>query len=179
MPIAAPPEQEIAPVWAIVELMGHVRLAGRLSEEEKFGAKMGRLDIPAGQACSAVSAGWCPIHGDCVCKDPDDKNDEACPLHSPSSTHGDVQDERFVTQFFGGGSVYRITIVSEHVARHAAKSARHEPVQPWDFPKQLTAKTVEPELDFSTPPDRMCRGCGNVIEHCDCDHEDDHDDDDE
>jgi hypothetical protein len=32
--------------WAVVELMGHVRLAGRLSEEERFGAKMGRLDVP-------------------------------------------------------------------------------------------------------------------------------------
>lgn len=33
--------------WAIVELMGHVRLAGRVTEEEHFGAKLGRIDIPA------------------------------------------------------------------------------------------------------------------------------------
>jgi hypothetical protein len=32
--------------WAIVELMGHVRMAGRLTEEERFGGKMGRLDVP-------------------------------------------------------------------------------------------------------------------------------------
>lgn len=32
--------------WAIVELMGHVRIAGRLTEVELFGAKMGRLDVP-------------------------------------------------------------------------------------------------------------------------------------
>lgn len=32
--------------FAIVELMGHVRLAGRLTEEERFGCKMGRIDIP-------------------------------------------------------------------------------------------------------------------------------------
>lgn len=38
---AAPGDQ-----WAIVELMGHVRLAGKLTEEERFGAKMGRLEIP-------------------------------------------------------------------------------------------------------------------------------------
>ncbi len=37
---------ETPPTWAIVELMGHVKLAGRLSEEEKFGAKMGRVDVP-------------------------------------------------------------------------------------------------------------------------------------
>lgn len=33
--------------WAIVELMGHVRVAGRVTEEEHFGAKLGRIDIPA------------------------------------------------------------------------------------------------------------------------------------
>jgi hypothetical protein len=81
--------------WAIVELMGHVKLAGRLTEEERFGAKMGRLDIP----------------------------------------HGDG----FVTQFFGGASVYRITPVSEEVARQVAKKSDPAPVYSWDFPdKQLT-----------------------------------------
>jgi hypothetical protein len=35
-----------APKWAIVELLGHLRLAGLLSEEEHFGSRMGRLDIP-------------------------------------------------------------------------------------------------------------------------------------
>lgn len=32
--------------WAILELMGHVRLAGLVSEEMKFGVVMGRIDIP-------------------------------------------------------------------------------------------------------------------------------------
>lgn len=32
--------------WAVVELMGHVRLGGRVTEEEKFGGKLGRIDIP-------------------------------------------------------------------------------------------------------------------------------------
>lgn len=36
--------------WAIVELMGHVRTAGRISEEQRFGGTMGRLDIPTGDA---------------------------------------------------------------------------------------------------------------------------------
>lgn len=80
--------------WAVVELMGHVKLAGRLSEVERFGSKMGRLDIPAGDG--------------------------------------------FVTQFFGGGSVYRITVVAEDVARHiAARGSSPAPVQPWEFPKRL------------------------------------------
>lgn len=32
--------------WGIVELMGHVRLSGRLSEENHFGSVLGRIDIP-------------------------------------------------------------------------------------------------------------------------------------
>lgn len=34
--------------WCIVELMGHVRIAGLVTEEERFGAKLGRIDIPNG-----------------------------------------------------------------------------------------------------------------------------------
>jgi hypothetical protein len=90
-------------MWAIVELMGHVRLAGRLTEEEKFGSKMGRLDIP--------------------------------------------QDDDFVTQFFGGGSVYRITVVTEAVARQAAKQTTVAPIHPWDYPKQLTQKELRDDYE--------------------------------
>lgn len=86
--------------WAIVELMGHVRIAGRLTEEEKFGSKLGRLDIPA-------------------------------------------KDGSFVTQMFGGGSVYRITIVTEAVARDVAAKTQPAPVSPWDYPKQLPAPTQD------------------------------------
>lgn len=32
--------------WCIVELLGHVRIAGQVSEVERFGTKMGRIDIP-------------------------------------------------------------------------------------------------------------------------------------
>lgn len=39
---------EQTPYFAIVELMGHVRMAGRVSEVERYGAKVGRIDIPDG-----------------------------------------------------------------------------------------------------------------------------------
>lgn len=41
-------EEEQGPAfqWAIVELLGHARFAGRLSTVEQFGTKMGRLDVP-------------------------------------------------------------------------------------------------------------------------------------
>lgn len=43
-----PEQAETFDSWAVVELMGHVRMAGRLTEEERFGGKMGRLDVPDG-----------------------------------------------------------------------------------------------------------------------------------
>ena len=94
-------------IWAIVELMGHVRLAGRLTEEEKFGSKIGRLDIPT--------------------------------------------SEGFVTQYFGGGSVYRITIVSEEVARHAAQHVSAAPISPWQFPRSLIASPAARADDDDDP----------------------------
>ncbi len=54
--------------------------------------------------CTGISAGWCPIHGDCKCPiDPetgetmsDDgqelaRNSEKCPLHAPWSNHGEQE----------------------------------------------------------------------------------------
>lgn len=34
--------------WAIIELMGHVKIAGLVTEVEIFGSKLGRVDIPFG-----------------------------------------------------------------------------------------------------------------------------------
>lgn len=92
---------EVHEIWGVLELMGHVRIAGRISEEEKFGSKIGRIDIP-------------------------------------------LEGGEFVTQYFGGGSVYRITIVSEEVARSVAKShANPIPISAWELPKQIKASVIE------------------------------------
>ena len=32
--------------WAVLELLGHVRVAGKVTEEEHFGGVLGRIDIP-------------------------------------------------------------------------------------------------------------------------------------
>ena len=80
--------------WAVVELLGHVRLAGRISEEERFGSKMGRIDVPQ-------------------------------------------NDGSFCTQYFGGGSVYRISPCTEEVARAVAKRSQPEPAYAWDVRRAL------------------------------------------
>lgn len=76
--------------WAILELLGHVRVAGRVTEEERFGTKMGRIDIP---------------------------------------TEGGT----FTTQYFGGGSVYRLTPTTEEIAREVARSSQPRPVAQWEL----------------------------------------------
>lgn len=82
--------------WAIVELMGHVKVAGHVTEAEVFGAKMGKIDIP-------------------------------------NSEGG------FTTQYFSGGSVYRLTPCTEEIARAVARSNQPAPVYAWELPKMLTA----------------------------------------
>lgn len=89
--------------WAIVELLGHVRIAGRVSQVERYGAKMGRIDIP--QA-----------------------------------------DGSFVTQFFGGGSIYRETPTTEDIARRAAMMSSHSPVHLWQLAER-------PALPAAQEPD--------------------------
>jgi hypothetical protein len=76
--------------WAILELMGHIKLAGIVTECEMFGAKLGRIEIPIDQAT-------------------------------------------FVTQFFGGGSVYRLTPTTEQIARAVAISNQPQPVHRWEL----------------------------------------------
>jgi hypothetical protein len=95
-------EQSETPVmWGILELMGHVRTAGRITEEEKFGCKLGRIDIP--------------------------------------------KDDGFVTQYFGGSSIYRLSPCTEEVARAVAKTSVPSPVHSWELPKQIT--TVVSSVD--------------------------------
>lgn len=77
--------------WAILELLGHVRLAGRVTEESHFGAALGRIDIPT-------------IDG-------------------------------YTTQYFGGGSIYRLTPTTEAIARGVALHNQPMPVRTWELPK--------------------------------------------
>ena len=77
--------------WAIVELMGHVRLAGR--------SPRSRSSVPSSAA-------------------------------STSRTRTAPSSRRCLAAAASTGSLWR-----QRLARHAAKTTRPEPVQPWDFPK--------------------------------------------
>jgi len=89
--------------WVILELMGHSRAGGLVTEEEHFGVKMGRIDVPRG-------------------------------------------DGSFFTIYFSGTSIYRMTPVTEEVARAIAARSTIEPVHQWKLPSpQEKANTHELE----------------------------------
>ncbi len=46
--------------WAVLELMGHRRLAGRMTEQEIAGVKFLRLDIPESEGNSATTQFYSP-----------------------------------------------------------------------------------------------------------------------
>lgn len=138
---------ETKDVWAICELMGHIRMAGRITEEEKFGSKIGRIDIPVTTTCLACAgfgtSGFMVAEPCAVCK-------------------GAKVEVNFTTQYFGGAAVYRLTIVSEEVARHVAKSCNPTPISPWEFPKAALTHEVgvnhgddEDDGDDSDPDDDL------------------------
>jgi len=89
--------------------MGHVKLAGFVTDEELFGGKIGRIDIPAGA------------------------DDEMAAI----------------TQYFGGNTVYRLTPVSEHVARAFAACNRPRPVYIYELKlPTLQAPMENDDSDF-------------------------------
>ena len=49
-----------------------------------------RALIDARYACTGVSAGWCPICGDCICdRECGPFDDPDCPLHAGDSPHAE------------------------------------------------------------------------------------------
>lgn len=91
--------------WVILELMGHRRLAGFLTEIEIAGMGFLQLQIPA------------------TATDP-----------SP------------LTQYYGPGSVYGITLVTEAMARAVAARLHPEPVHRWELPPAITPAEYATEV---------------------------------
>lgn len=78
--------------WSLIEIMGHQRLAGMVTETTVAGAAMLRVDVP------------------------------------------EVDGVAGFTTFLGAGSIYRLTPVSEDIARRMATQFRIRPVQAYELP---------------------------------------------
>lgn len=81
--------------WAIVEIMGFRKHAGRIREVEQFGAKMLRVDVPV--------LAYAPV-----------ADSELAPILVASPTI-----ERWETHLYGGSAIFGITPTSEDVVMKA------------------------------------------------------------
>jgi hypothetical protein len=111
--------------YCILELMGHVRMAGRVTEEERFGSKIGRIDVPKTDRCEDCNGSG---NGEPVPGDPND-------CLRCARCKGTGQAEGFTTVYFGGSSVYRLTPTTEEVARAVAKDNQPRPVSLYELPR--------------------------------------------
>lgn len=80
--------------WAIVEVMGHRRFAGMVSEQTIGGSSFVRVDVP------------------------------------------EIEGTPAFTKFFGSGSIYCISPVSEAIARGLAAKWREAPISVYDLPAE-------------------------------------------
>jgi hypothetical protein len=87
---AAPETKPVDEIWALVEVFGHRKHYGRVTEVEKFGTKMLRVDVPG------------------------------------------ATDGEFETFFYGGGSIFGMTPMTEAAARKWAAYDRPQRVRPLD-----------------------------------------------
>lgn len=121
--------------WGIVSLMGHKTYAGKISEEEKFGAKMGRVDVPGFEVC--VDCGGYG-HGADRANGPDPDGAGHC-----EACEGKGRVAIFTTVWFGGQSVYSLSYTDEETAREAAKGTEVQPAGVYNLRNQVIQEIRE------------------------------------
>lgn len=113
--------------WAVVEMLGHKQLAGRVSEQVVAGAALVRVDVPETQQRKYVEG-----YGGYV-----------------------VEAKPGYTKIIGVGSIYCITPCDEETARRAAQVLeQYNSPLPVTLPKQLAAPVAStPAVDGVAPAD--------------------------
>ena len=92
-------------LWAIVELFGHQRIAGRISEQQFGGDAFVRVDVPE---VSLAETAW---------DDPErTKRERVIQAH---------------TRTFGAKAIYAINWCDEAAATIAARQIQHAPISPF------------------------------------------------
>lgn len=131
-------DQEIG--WAILELMGHRRLAGYVSEQEIAGAAFIRVDVPGTGPCQRCSG-----QGGLQEVDLDRR-----PVYTedPCGACGGLGAAVHATQYYSAAAVYCITPTTEAMARAVAIRNIPAPVQRWELPAEPSETEV---LDAEGP----------------------------
>lgn len=117
-------------LFAIVELFGHAKIAGAVSEQTFGGGKLVRVDVPE------------------IVVDEDEWDDEA---------HKYIKRRRLIqahTRSFGAGAIYAISWCDEETARLAAALIKHEPLRPYSARRAVEAiASPRAHLDFDDGSD--------------------------
>lgn len=105
-------QQEQQPsLWAIVELFGHQRIAGRISEQNFGGAHLVRVDVP-----EITATGYRYEAGERI------------------ATRRLIERH---TRSFGASAIYSVNWCDEGTARIAAASIEHEPLAAYSVKSAL------------------------------------------
>jgi hypothetical protein len=130
-------EQATFEGWVILELMGHRRLAGYLSEQQIGGASFLRIDVPSSDLCER-----CAGAGGLQETDLDLR-----PTHTedPCTDCNGYGTKLSATQLYAPSAVYCITPTTEETARKVAGTGRVAPVQQWELPA-LTQGSDEQDI---------------------------------
>jgi len=108
--------------WAIVELMGHRRLAGFVTEQEIAGASFIRLDVPG------------PPH-------PEDDEDDGPAVALKGGFEGGT------TQFYGPQAIYCLTPTTQEIAVKIGRQCHPAPVHRFELEAPAGEAWHEPEGD--------------------------------
>lgn len=109
------PTQDTTPAqFAIVELFGHQRVAGRISQQTFGGASLVRVDVPEIEA----------------------QEREYVDGKGYVTTTRTIQAH---TRSFGGGAIYAINWCDEATAQIAARAIKHEPLSPYSVKSAIDA----------------------------------------
>lgn len=119
--------------WAVLELLGHRRLAGWITEQKVSGADYLRIDIPKKPSVPASV----PSEGAGTNAEPD-----------KSESKKEAENAVLSTQFYGSGAVYGITPVTEEMARNIAYRSQEQTITALGLPAASVAGSTRYEPDF-------------------------------
>lgn len=104
--------------WAVVELFGHQRIAGKVTEQTIGGCSFVRVDVPALDTSTVTRYGRV----------------ETIPA-APG-----------FTKLYGNGAIYGMTFVTEDTAKAAAANMRVQPIDAYGIEEMLRASGKLPAL---------------------------------
>jgi hypothetical protein len=143
--------------WALVEIFGHQKEVGFVTTEAYGTAVLFRCDTPE------------LPEREYTLESPEYAKDESGTRWCPTGTKVRRQISPAKTRLIGPGAIYSITPCTEDVARRAIEEVIRRPLILLEMPKGAIKELLPGE---TVSEDRRCEDCGEVIEECLCERED-------